>query len=566
MMRTVLLFASILLTGSLFAQKTKTNTAKLDFIQYPSVPVDGVETLGIQVYTADLPFNKDTLRLYLGNMDEMKSNVERLSKVGHQALNDITIVGGEGDLTIDMAFGTPSVVSKELKKSSCMVPKDGCSQYYYKVKYNLPAVVQARNASGVVNTWELQPEVELQFGNEQVEKHINTEEASVTSVQVITYTSETDLALAFNEIGDATLARKGIVTQLGNLAESIYDHVFIEEITLKLDIAYGTGNAADYTETEKASSQTVAALERGDFSSLNGPIAVWEAWLTRYNPDDKKAAVNDKVAQGFYENLGIAYTFTGMYDKALMNNESALKLAQTGNVNQNEVQALKDFGMFIRNQEKVNQYNGSLSSTTFVPAPDIKKTLGRRKENKDIDFLIAEDKYSEIVKVHSENSPKKDISEMTVEEFMSQPVKEEDSAAGGEASIDGRVENNMLILSGLVDANMRGKAFPAAICDYPDIKTIRAINIGFTSLPECMGVLVNLEKLLISSNDFTTLPDVFGSMKKLEVLDISNNNLKVIPPSIFTLTGLKKITVSGNEFSDADLRKLAVTFPDAKIK
>ena len=90
-------------------KKTKTNTAKIDFIQYPTIPVEGMNELGLQVYTADLPFNKDTLRLYLGNMDMMKSDVEQMSKVDFQALNEVSVIGGEGDITIEMAFGTPTV-------------------------------------------------------------------------------------------------------------------------------------------------------------------------------------------------------------------------------------------------------------------------------------------------------------------------------------------------------------------------------------------------------------------------------------------------------------------------
>lgn len=116
-MKTIILFWSILLAGSLLGQRTGTNTAKIDFTQYPSVPVEGMEKLGIQVYTTDLPFKKDTLRLYNGNIDMMKSNAERLAKVGFQSMNEVTVVGGEGDITIDMPFGEPFIVSKELKNS-----------------------------------------------------------------------------------------------------------------------------------------------------------------------------------------------------------------------------------------------------------------------------------------------------------------------------------------------------------------------------------------------------------------------------------------------------------------
>ena len=565
-MKRIILFGSLLFTFSLFGQKTKTNTAKIDFAHLPSVAVEGMKKLGIQVYTADLPFNKDTLRFYLDNMDLMKSDAEQLSKVDFMGLNEVEIVGGEGDVTIDMALGTPSVLSKELKKSSCMVPKDGCVQYYYTVKYRLPAMVQARNAEGIMGTWELESEMELQFGNEQVETHVSTDAGSITSIQVITYTSETDLAFAFNEVGGASLARKGIVKQIGNLAECIYEHVFFEETKLKLDIAYGSGKATDYEETEKASEVAVVALEAQDYHALAKPIEVWEAWLERYNPDDKKAAVNHKVAQGLHENLSIAYTFTDVFDKALSHIDQAIELSQIGNVNENEVRKLKAFRKFITNQKNVQKYNSSLSRADFdVRSPDIKKTLGRRKYNENINFLIAADKYAEFAKKNGANAPKKDISEMTVEEFMAQEDKETTND-NEEISLDGRVENNMLVLSGIVDANMRGKALPGSICTYTDITVIRARNIGLSSLPECMSELTKLTKLYINSNSFDELPDVFAAMKDLEVLDISDNNLESLPPSIYTLTHLKKIYISGNNLSEDDIQKLKEALPDTKFK
>lgn len=567
-MKKTLLFASILFAGAMFAQKTKTNTAKIDFIQYPTVPVDGMNKLGVQVYTADLPFNKDTLRLYLGNMDVMKSDAERMSKIDFQSLNEVTIVGGEGDLTVDMAFGSPVIGNKEVKTGSCMIAKDGCVQYFYKVNYSLPTLVQVRNESAVLEVWELDSEMVLQFGNEQVEKQQNTDAGSTTSVQVITYTSEADLAMAFMSAGSASLARKAIVRQIGKMAESIYDRAFFEQYNLKLDIAYGSGSATDYTETESAAEAAVVALESKKHADLAGPIAIWEAWLERYTPGDKKAAVNDKVAQGLHENLSIAFTFTGEFDKARNHLDKALEFSQQGFVNTNEVDRLKAFHTFINKQEKVKQYNSALKPIGLVAAPDIKKLLGRRKFNENIDFLIAEDKYAAIAKNYNGGEAKKDVGEMTLDELFSQSNLGNASGAStsGEVTLDGRVQNNMLVLSALIDGNMRGQALPNSICDYPDIVMIKARNIGLTALPDCMADLTNLEKLYINNNSFENLPDMFANMKNLEVLDISNNNLSSLPESIFTLTHLKKIMIEGNKLSDADLKRLMEALPNTSFK
>ena len=87
------------MAGSLLAQKTGSNTAKMDLLQFPTLPVSGVEKVGLEIYTGGLPFTKDTLRFYLGNMDILKSGGERMAKVDHLASGKVDIVGGKGVLT-----------------------------------------------------------------------------------------------------------------------------------------------------------------------------------------------------------------------------------------------------------------------------------------------------------------------------------------------------------------------------------------------------------------------------------------------------------------------------------
>lgn len=81
-------------------------------------------------------------------------------------------------------------------------------------------------------------------------------------------------------------------------------------------------------------------MEDKNYSDLEEPIQIWESWLERYTAEDKKAAVNDKVAQGLHENLSIGYTFTAEFDKARNHLDKAIKIAQTGFANQNQVAQL----------------------------------------------------------------------------------------------------------------------------------------------------------------------------------------------------------------------------------
>lgn len=392
MNKLLLLVGAVLLTTSISAQKVKDTSAKIEFKKYPTVPVEGLNTLGIQVFTADMPFNHDSLRLYLNNLDMMMSDAEQASKIKHQALNEINVIGGEGDLTVDMALGMSLVSSKELKTSSCMGKKSDCTQYYYKVKYYLPAVVQIRKGAEVYGTWDLNPEIDLRFGNEQTE----TQNGSTTTIRVTEYRSEADLELALNDPGNGDLARKAILHQISAMVDVIYDQVFFDDTKMKTPISFGSGKATDYTETETAAEAAVEALEAKNYAGLNDPIAIWNKWLEKSEPKNKKAAVNKKVSKGLHENLAIAYTFQGEFEKAKMHIQKCIELANMGNKNLNEISRLEKFQTFIEEKEKALQHNADVAADNLTTAPNIKKMIGKRKLNADMNFLFAEDKYQEM--------------------------------------------------------------------------------------------------------------------------------------------------------------------------
>jgi tetratricopeptide (TPR) repeat protein len=552
-----LVLSTFLITSSLFAQQKGSESAKLDFLIYPTLPVEGVSKIGVQVYTADLPFDRDTLRLYLGNMDVMKSGGERLSKVKYQSVLETNIVDGGGDILIKMAFGKPNIQSKQLKDAPCLIEKEGCLQYYYQVNYSLPAVVQASNSSGVLETWELDSDITVKFGNEQVETHENTEGGSTTSISIISFGSKAALDDAFEAYSESWLVRKALVVQLGRLAESMYPKLFFLEDKLKFDIAYGKGKAADYSETVKAAEDAVLYLENHTFHSLVEPIAVWESWLEKTNLEDKKSAVNKKVAKGFYENLAVAYTFTGDYGKARSNLDKTLELAQSGFVNQPEVDRLKEFHDFIDDLEQSLANNVDPNIAVMATAPDLKRKFGNRKANKDLNFLIAEDKYDEFIGATASGHGSGD---MSLAEAL-EAAKE----SGSSVSYAERVQEGLLILSFLFDKDLEGKDLPESICEL-ELTTLNARNLGLTGVPDCIGELSLLEKLNLNGNSISTLPESIGNLIGLTHLNISDNQLTMLPEGIYGLTSLKKIVVSDNNLGPDVMQKLSERLPDCKIK
>ena len=82
-----------------------------------------------------------------------------------------------------------------------------------------------------------------------------------------------------------------------------------------------------------------------------------------------------------------------------------------------------------------------------------------------------------------------------------------------------------------------------------NLETLGLSHNNFSTLPECVGQLVNLEYLGLGSNNFSTLPECVGQLVNLEDLDIGDNNFSTLPECVGQLANLKTLYLSDNNFS-----------------
>ena len=81
------------------------------------------------------------------------------------------------------------------------------------------------------------------------------------------------------------------------------------------------------------------------------------------------------------------------------------------------------------------------------------------------------------------------------------------------------------------------------------------LDIGrLTKLPDSIGNLKNLKFLSIKANNLTKLPDSIGNLKRLMILDLSSNDISSLPSSIGDLKNLEELHLKQNRLFGVPLR------------
>ena len=90
---------------------------------------------------------------------------------------------------------------------------------------------------------------------------------------------------------------------------------------------------------------------------------------------------------------------------------------------------------------------------------------------------------------------------------------------------------------------------PECVGQLVNLEWLSLNHNNFSTLPECVGQLIWLKELFLSYNNFSTLPEWFGQLANLKRLYISNNNISTLPECVGQLVNLLSIYLSNNNLS-----------------
>lgn len=89
-------------------------------------------------------------------------------------------------------------------------------------------------------------------------------------------------------------------------------------------------------------------------------------------------------------------------------------------------------------------------------------------------------------------------------------------------------------------------------------------------LPQSIGKLVKLRKLLLAGNQLSFLPETMKNCRELELVRLSSNRLTALPPWLLRLPKLSWIAFAGNQLNysprPSDLRVPSIRWQDLEVQ
>ncbi len=94
--------------------------------------------------------------------------------------------------------------------------------------------------------------------------------------------------------------------------------------------------------------------------------------------------------------------------------------------------------------------------------------------------------------------------------------------------------------------NSKLTEIPESIGSIKNLERLVLLGNKIKQLPDSIGQLSNLIELYIGGNKLTSLPESIGDLKNLKILELYSNKLKSFPESIIGMENLESIEISDN--------------------
>ncbi len=473
-MKRTLFFIVLLMLGAIVAaQNIKEEKVETSFLEYPRIPVKGMDFNTMNIEFAHATFEIDELKVLKGT---------NLCKPKGGSLKDVQAI----------------------------------ENYYYQVRYQLPAgLIRIADPAGKVlytsYTNEADPTWD-EFGKQEC-YFMESILKSVWEKQKDEY--ETNLQAQVSQ--DLYARAQSFVNKAVSFA---YTPETIEVYYVKADKTH------DYSAIEQAMNEAVKAyaLLKNNYEDANGraglekALATWEKELAQADVENKKAKINKKVATHLHENAALANAYLQKYEEALNHIKVALDL--NANFTTNKTVYREALQQRFYDQRKYYDMNRDVAVVIKEEQPQVVnrgtaaygelKADYQAKEMEEMkgQMMAVKKAHEEGVAAGSINPYQEKITHTTTQGYM---------------LILPSVSTMAYSLEDMKAGMQKLDEFPAEVCELTQLNQLILKNSNIKTIPPEIKNLVNLKRLDLSKNQLTALPDELGQLKELNTLLLKGN-------------------------------------------
>jgi len=189
----------------------------------------------------------------------------------------------------------------------------------------------------------------------------------------------------------------------------------------------------------------------------------------------------------------------------------------------------------------------------------LKDVLGKRSENKDVDFFSGRDVYEDFT---AELRAWQAVAEADAPEREAGVDQEMTAAQRLGNRLQQTIGGYMLSLNPLMDKEWVGQEFPSEIMDIERLVYLDISGMGFSVLPEELGGIGTLTTLNLTSNSLDQLPSSIGDLALLKKLILRGNPLESLPESLVNCKELRVLDLRGTALPQEEIARWMGSLPE----
>ncbi|MFW5761777.1 MAG: hypothetical protein ACOCXH_12430 [Cyclobacteriaceae bacterium] len=395
--KTYSLFYLMLISVLGYSQSINNQKVDVNYLNYPVVPVEGINTYKINIYPGSLDIEQQDIKEKRGLIAKLKNAKPNDLYFAKQ----YQLTADNPDAHIEVAYGDFQIVGESLHDHEIpcnrgeKITKESitkCPAFYYSVEFSLPVYITVSDKSGKVLMAEKLPaEGYTDFGYDDS--------------KLSGFLTTNELKEAYAAKGSQVVLENAFENKLEEAEDVIQQAFAFYYNEHRITVASAKDKDFDYSTLDDAQAQAIAAYETlatdpTGIQFKNGiqkPIEIWNNEVQSLDKYDKKARINSKIGAELNQNLALAYMFSRDFSNASKHIQETYYLLTSGSSQRlDKIREAEIFDSLIHVRSQYNvglELNKNVDVSGLVKSESLMSPARNKEKNLLYPVLVAGNQY-----------------------------------------------------------------------------------------------------------------------------------------------------------------------------